>query len=170
MVLPGVRRCARAPRQGARLAARTERRGRFRRRGCGDRRRPHGALERRRRAAADGVRTRDGLRARRRSDPHAPRFAGPQAPITWPVFEQLRAEWRGRIELQGVSNIPIDVYLSDEGAKLADRVAAAGGVLGCITRFRSLENTPLPPEFDVAMTRLVCAGARTRPRRRPARR
>lgn len=79
---------------------------------------------------------------------------GPQAPITWPVFEQLRAEWRGRIELQGVSNIPIDVYLSDEGAKLADRVAAAGGVLGCITRFRSLENTPLPPEFDVAMTRL----------------
>jgi cytosine deaminase len=79
---------------------------------------------------------------------------GPQAPITWPVFERLRERWSGRIALQAVSNIPIDVYLTDEGRALADRVAAAGGVLGCITRFRALENTPLPPEFDVAMANL----------------
>jgi cytosine deaminase len=79
---------------------------------------------------------------------------GPQAPISWPVFEDVRARWSGRIALQAVSNIPIDVYLTGEGRALADRVAAAGGVLGCITRFRSIENTPLPPEFDTAMTNL----------------
>jgi cytosine deaminase len=79
---------------------------------------------------------------------------GPQAPISWPVFESVRERWSGRMALQAASNIPIDVYLTDEGRALADRVAASGGVLGCITRFRSLENIPLPPEFDVAMTNL----------------
>lgn len=79
---------------------------------------------------------------------------GPQAPVSWPVFRTLRERWRGRIELQAVANIPLDVYLTGEGRELADRVAEAGGVLGCITRFRTLENDPRPPEFDVAMTRL----------------
>jgi cytosine deaminase len=75
---------------------------------------------------------------------------GPQAPVSWPVFESVRERWSDRVALQAASNIPLDDYLTDEGRALADRVAAAGGVLGCITRFRSIENTPLPPEFDVA--------------------
>jgi len=79
---------------------------------------------------------------------------GPQAAISFPVFRQLRDEWAGRIDLQASSNIPIDAFLTDTGRDLADIVAASGAALGCITRFRSLPNVPLPPEFDTAMTTL----------------
>ncbi|HEV8022992.1 MAG TPA: cytosine deaminase [Candidatus Lustribacter sp.] len=79
---------------------------------------------------------------------------GPQAAVSWPVFCRLRDEWSGRIALQATSNVPIDVFLTDEGRELADVVAESGGQLGCVTRFRALPNVPLPPEFDVAMTNL----------------
>jgi cytosine deaminase len=78
----------------------------------------------------------------------------PQAGISFPVFEALRAEWAGRIELQASSIAPLDIFLTDEGRQLADTVARAGGLLGCVTRFRSLPNVPLAPEFDTAMTTL----------------
>lgn len=78
----------------------------------------------------------------------------PQASISFPVFERLRDEWAGRISLQASSIAPLDIFLTDEGRALADTVAAAGGTLGCVTRFRKLPNVPLPPEFDVAMTRV----------------
>jgi cytosine deaminase len=58
----------------------------------------------------------------------------PQEEISWPVFEEVRERWRGRIDLQGVCLFGI------EGARdarwfagLAKRVAAAGGVLGTVT-------------------------------------
>lgn len=58
----------------------------------------------------------------------------PQAAISWPVFEALRAEWAGRIDLQGVNLISIeDVRDAQEFAALARRVANAGGVLGAVT-------------------------------------
>ena len=78
----------------------------------------------------------------------------PQAGISFPVFERLRAEWAGRIALQASSIAPLDIFLTEEGRALADTVAAAGARLGCVTRFRQLPNVPLPPEFDVAMTRV----------------
>jgi cytosine deaminase len=78
----------------------------------------------------------------------------PQAGISFPVFERLRDEWAGRITLQASSIAPLDIFLTYEGRALADTVAAAGGQLGCVTRFRKLPNVPLPPEFDVAMTRV----------------
>jgi len=58
----------------------------------------------------------------------------PQDAISWPVFQEMRARWQGRIDLQAVSLFGIDlgrdtVWL--EG--LARRVAAAGGVLGTVT-------------------------------------
>ncbi|RDC74986.1 cytosine deaminase [Rhodovulum sp. 12E13] len=58
----------------------------------------------------------------------------PQDDISWPVFRDLRAEWAGRIELQGVCLIGIDSF-SEHGAfaHTADLVAAAGGVLGMVT-------------------------------------
>ena len=78
----------------------------------------------------------------------------PQAAISFPVFAAMRAEWGGRIELQVSSIAPMDVFLTDEGRVLADTVAATGGQLGCVTRFRSPEHAPLGAAFDTAMTRV----------------
>ncbi|MDQ2705783.1 MAG: cytosine deaminase [Pseudomonadota bacterium] len=58
----------------------------------------------------------------------------PQEEISWPVFEEMRERWRGRIELQascltGIEAARDKAWFSD----LANRVAAAGGVLGAVT-------------------------------------
>jgi cytosine deaminase len=57
---------------------------------------------------------------------------GAQAAISWPVFEGLRKEWAGRLELQAVSLVPLTVFGTREGEALADRVAGARGVLGAV--------------------------------------
>lgn len=58
----------------------------------------------------------------------------PQETISWPVFEQVRERWAGRIDLQAASLIGIDgVREAGWFAGLADRVKAAGGVLGAVT-------------------------------------
>jgi cytosine deaminase len=58
----------------------------------------------------------------------------PQHVISWPVFEEVRSRWAGRIELQAACLVGIEAYRDaaflDE---LARRVAAAGGVLGAVT-------------------------------------
>ncbi len=58
----------------------------------------------------------------------------PQDEISWPVFEEMRQTWRGRIDLQAASIFGVD-SLDDERflPRIADRVAAAGGVLGAVT-------------------------------------
>ena len=58
----------------------------------------------------------------------------PQPQITWPVFAELRAEWTGRIDLQGVCLIGCD-HFSENGdfRDTADLVARHGGVLGMVT-------------------------------------
>ena len=55
----------------------------------------------------------------------------PQEAVTWPVFREIRDEWAGRVDLQGVSLIGCDRM---EGyAATADIVAASRGVLGLVT-------------------------------------
>jgi cytosine deaminase len=56
------------------------------------------------------------------------------AAVNWRAFELVRERWRGKIELQGSSLLPVDNFLGDFGRELADNVAAAGGVLGGVTR------------------------------------
>ncbi len=58
----------------------------------------------------------------------------PQETISWPIFEEIREKWSGRIELQAASLIGIDIVREAEwfGA-LARRVAAAKGILGAVT-------------------------------------
>jgi cytosine deaminase len=57
----------------------------------------------------------------------------PQDAITWPVFRELRDEWRGRIDLQGASLQGVDAMDPDgDYAKTADIVAQSGGVLGLV--------------------------------------
>lgn len=58
----------------------------------------------------------------------------PQDGISWPVFADLRAEWAGRIALQGASLAGVDrVDMAGNYAETADIVAAHGGVLGLVT-------------------------------------
>jgi len=77
--------------------------------------------------------------------------AGPQAAISWPVFEALRKEWADRIELQAVSLVPLQVFGGPEGEALAARVAAASGVLGAVGY--------VSPEIDTLLDRMLALAA-----------
>jgi cytosine/creatinine deaminase len=54
-----------------------------------------------------------------------------EPPVSLAVFEELRDEWRGRIELQFVALTPLDVFADRAaGERIARAVKRAGGVLG----------------------------------------
>ncbi len=58
----------------------------------------------------------------------------PQEGISWPVFEQVRESWRGRIALQAASLVGIErVRETAWFDRLAARVATANGILGAVT-------------------------------------
>jgi cytosine deaminase len=57
-----------------------------------------------------------------------------QAEISWPVLAAVRAEWEGRIALQAVSLVGVETFEDEAaGARLAEIVTRAGGILGCAT-------------------------------------
>ncbi|HIK44777.1 MAG TPA: cytosine deaminase, partial [Leptolyngbyaceae cyanobacterium M65_K2018_010] len=53
-----------------------------------------------------------------------------QGPISFEVFQALRAAWAGRLTLQAVALVGLDLYTRPEAEALADLVASHGGVLG----------------------------------------
>ena len=55
---------------------------------------------------------------------------GVAAAPSWEALTALRQRWEGRLELQLVAMVPVQHWLSPEGEQLAQRVAAAAGVLG----------------------------------------
>jgi cytosine deaminase len=58
----------------------------------------------------------------------------PQEEISWPVFEDIRERWRGRVELQASCLTGIEAARDNAWfAALAKRVADAGGILGAVT-------------------------------------
>ncbi len=58
----------------------------------------------------------------------------PQDRVSWPVFEEVRDAWRGRIELQAACLVGCEAVDAEGPFKdTADRTAAAGGVLGMVT-------------------------------------
>jgi cytosine/creatinine deaminase len=72
---------------------------------------------------------------------------GGQAEISWPVLAAVRAEWEGRVALQGVSLIAIAAFRDEAaGAHLADVVARYGGILGAATTTE--------PDLDVLLDRV----------------
>lgn len=55
----------------------------------------------------------------------------PQDAISWPVFQEMRQQWRGRIELQAACLFGIDFARDEAFLKdMAKRVNEAGGILG----------------------------------------
>src|SRR3954469_10246817 len=75
-----------------------------------------------------------------------------QIPISWPLFAEMRAEWKGRITLQAVALYPIDTALNDEAQfrALVATVAKHEGVLGGLTFF----GTAPDEKTDTALDRV----------------
>ena len=77
--------------------------------------------------------------------------AAPQHRISWPVAARMREEWRGRIELQAVTILPIEQLAGTFGDELADVVVQSGGILGGVA---------LPaPDLDARLDRVFALAA-----------
>ena len=58
----------------------------------------------------------------------------PQHGISWPVFDEVRRDWKDRVELQAVTILGVEEVDDSEGFRdIADTAARFGGVLGCVT-------------------------------------
>lgn len=59
----------------------------------------------------------------------------PQDEISWPVFVEVRQDWKDRIDLQGVCLFGIDRLDLEDGFldRITARVVEAGGVMGAVT-------------------------------------
>ena len=77
----------------------------------------------------------------------------PHAPNAWTMFRALRDEWAGRITLQASSIAPLDRFVGEEGAVLANIVADSGGVLGMVTRLTGGLHDDLPADFQPMLDR-----------------
>jgi cytosine/creatinine deaminase len=77
---------------------------------------------------------------------------GKQAAITWPVFAEMREQWKDRIALQGVAIFPVELAVDDEPQfrAIAETVARHGGILGGIT----FGGDPPGPKLELALDRL----------------
>lgn len=77
----------------------------------------------------------------------------PQEAISWPVFAEVRQDWAGRIDLQGVCLFGIDRMDLDDGflMQIAGRMAASGGVLGTVTYMIPRLDEHLDSLFKVAI-------------------
>ena len=69
-----------------------------------------------------------------------------QADISLRVWQQLRKQWQDKIYLQAVSLVSLDYFLTDEGVKLADKIAEVGGILGGVAYIN--------PQLDEQLTRV----------------
>jgi cytosine deaminase len=77
-----------------------------------------------------------------------------QTRITWPVFSELREEWRTRIKLQGVTLLGIDKVLDESALRDIEwAVREHGAVLGAVTY--------MVPELEVGLDRLFRLAAET---------
>ncbi len=57
----------------------------------------------------------------------------PQHEISWPLFAEIRQEWAGKIDLQGVCLLGVDAIDFDGSfGRTADLVARSGGILGMV--------------------------------------
>ena len=55
-----------------------------------------------------------------------------QAATSWGVFRELREEWRGRIDIQGVNLLMVEDYRDGKSDAVVDLVAESGGIVGAV--------------------------------------
>jgi cytosine/creatinine deaminase len=70
------------------------------------------------------------------------------AETAWGVFRAMRDRWAGRIALQAVSILPIDIFRTPYGVRIANLVAESGGVLGAVTRATGGVHSKLIDDID----------------------
>jgi cytosine deaminase len=77
----------------------------------------------------------------------------PQHRISWPIFAELREQWAGRIELQGVPLFGIDEILDDAWAAemIAEVLRHGTGILGAVTYMIPQLDAGLEHVFRLAM-------------------
>lgn len=76
-----------------------------------------------------------------------------QAERSWGAFRDMRAEWAGRVVLQGVSLVPIDTFRDETGDRLAALIAKSGGILGAVTRAASTVHGKPLADLDALLDR-----------------
>ncbi|MGL5446037.1 MAG: cytosine deaminase [Rhabdaerophilum sp.] len=80
-----------------------------------------------------------------------------QSGISWPVFNELRAEWKGRIELQAAALFPLSALWDDptDFQNILKHVVKYDGILGAVT-FRG---DPLTEQVDKALDEFIDAAS-----------
>ena len=93
---------------------------------------------------------------------------GKQTAISWPVFAEMREQWKGRIALQASPCSRSSIAAEDEPQfrAIVQAVARHGGILGGVTFL----GDPPGPKLELALDRIFAAAIAQRPRPRPARR
>jgi len=79
----------------------------------------------------------------------------PQDGISWPVFEEVRDTWAGRIDLQAACLFGIERVADDPGflPGIADRMVASKGILGAVTYMMPDLETHIEAVFRAAADR-----------------
>lgn len=80
-------------------------------------------------------------------------YMGDGFPDSWEVFATLREEWQDQIILQGVSLLTLDLFLTPEGEKLADKLAEIGGIMGGMPQMNVDLDKQLDRVFSLATER-----------------
>ncbi len=82
---------------------------------------------------------------------------GKQTAISWPVFDEIRTDWKGRIELQGAALCPTEFAVDDpeQFKSIVATAARYGGSIGGLTFTGNRPGEKLDRALDIA-----CAAAR----------
>jgi len=80
---------------------------------------------------------------------------GKQSDISWPVFSELREEWKGRIELQASALFPLSAVWEDPAdfRNILKNVTKHGGMLGAVI----YRGDPLTDQVDKALDEFIDA-------------
>ena len=78
---------------------------------------------------------------------------GKQTGISWPVFDEMRREWKGRIALQATCLMPVVNVIDnpDEFRAIVGTLRRYGGILGAVTFLGEAPDTKL----DAALHRMI---------------
>ena len=78
---------------------------------------------------------------------------GKQAQISFGVFEQLKAKWQDKLDLQAVSLVSIDYFQTSQGVALADIVTNTGSIMGGVVYMQAALDEKLDTVFSLAKER-----------------
>ncbi|MBL1208615.1 cytosine deaminase [Geminocystis sp. GBBB08] len=76
-----------------------------------------------------------------------------QADISLKVWQKLQKAWQNKITLQAVSLVSLDYFLTENGVKLADKIAEIGGILGGVAYTNPDLENQLEKVFQLAKER-----------------